>query len=188
VWPTQFPQPGVRLRVGGRSGHPGLRPRPHWHPRFVPGGDGTLVPDLLKSGALPPGLLQVATTGTKTQSTQNKTAPGPVTTIPRKRTQTERKLEAQRPRILFWIRLSFENRSRPWGSSFLSGRPVVAGIRPSCSFNAISPSPGAVPDLQMDSLWIRRFSPLFGRGCTHMRPKLHLPVFGHAFRVTGVLA
>ncbi len=29
---------------------------------------------------------------------------------------------------------------------------------------------------------------LGGRGCTRMRPKLHLPVFGHAFRVTGVLA
>jgi hypothetical protein len=31
---------------------------------------------------------------------------------------------------------------------------------------------------------------LGGKGCTRMRPtrKLHLPVLGHAFRVTGVLA
>ena len=27
-----------------------------------------------------------------------------------------------------------------------------------------------------------------GKGCTRMRPKLHLPVLGHAFRVTGVMA
>jgi hypothetical protein len=27
-----------------------------------------------------------------------------------------------------------------------------------------------------------------GKGCSRMRPKLHLPVFGHAFRVTGVMA
>ncbi len=27
-----------------------------------------------------------------------------------------------------------------------------------------------------------------GKGCTRMRPKLHLPVLGRAFRVTGVLA
>jgi hypothetical protein len=28
-----------------------------------------------------------------------------------------------------------------------------------------------------------------GKGCTRrMRPKLHLPVFGHGFRVTGVMA
>ena len=27
-----------------------------------------------------------------------------------------------------------------------------------------------------------------GKGCTRMRPKLHLPVIGHAFRVTGVMA
>jgi hypothetical protein len=26
---------------------------------------------------------------------------------------------------------------------------------------------------------------LGGKGCTRMRPKLHLPVLGHAFRVTG---
>ena len=29
---------------------------------------------------------------------------------------------------------------------------------------------------------------LGGKGCTRMRPKLHLPVLGHAFRVTGVMA
>ncbi len=31
---------------------------------------------------------------------------------------------------------------------------------------------------------------LGGKGCKRMRPKLHpgLPVFGHAFRVTGVMA
>ncbi len=27
-----------------------------------------------------------------------------------------------------------------------------------------------------------------GKGCTRMRPKLHLPVLGHAFRVIGVMA
>ncbi len=26
------------------------------------------------------------------------------------------------------------------------------------------------------------------KGCTRMRPKLHMPGFGHAFRVTGVMA
>ena len=29
---------------------------------------------------------------------------------------------------------------------------------------------------------------LGGKGCTCMRPKLHLPVLGHAFRVTGFMA
>ncbi len=29
---------------------------------------------------------------------------------------------------------------------------------------------------------------LGGRGCTSMRPKLHLPVLGYAFRVTGFMA
>jgi hypothetical protein len=29
---------------------------------------------------------------------------------------------------------------------------------------------------------------LGGKGCTRMRPKLHLPVLGHAFRVTGFMA
>jgi hypothetical protein len=46
--------------------------------------------------------------------------------------------------------------------------------------------------LQMDSLWIRWFQLEVGRQRLHahacMRPKLHLSVFGHAFRVTGVLA
>jgi hypothetical protein len=31
-------------------------------------------------------------------------------------------------------------------------------------------------------------SGLGGKGSTRMRPKLHLPVFGHAVRVTGALA
>ena len=29
---------------------------------------------------------------------------------------------------------------------------------------------------------------LGGKGCTRLRSKLHLPVLGHAFRVTGVMA
>jgi hypothetical protein len=29
---------------------------------------------------------------------------------------------------------------------------------------------------------------LGGKGCTRMRPKLHLPVFGYASRITGVMA
>ena len=29
---------------------------------------------------------------------------------------------------------------------------------------------------------------LGGKGCTSMRPKLHLPVLGHAFRITGFMA
>jgi uncharacterized metal-binding protein len=35
------------------------------------------------------------------------------------------------------------------------------------------------------SSWIRW---LGGKGCTRMRPKLHLPILGHAFRITGIMA
>ena len=45
--------------------------------------------------------------------------------------------------------------------------------------NAQAPSPRRVT-----TEGVRRH----GKGCTRMRPKLHLPVLGSAFRVTGVMA
>jgi hypothetical protein len=46
-------------------------------------------------------------------------------------------------------------------------------------------------DMVQHCKWIAYEADCFGcKGCTRMRPnlKLHLPVFGHAFRVTGFMA